>query len=255
ALTMATAFGLMGFTKLAPNHWDLFPWNNQWEPKVNLSDYLQKKYQKDATRLALRLISQDQEYHNLDVEVPDHTVQPIFNALVSIHNSDLEAAKTVTRIHKLHTFPVPSVDHFFVVYKRSAKWAIPLRMGENTTYSEQINRLLEHYGLVIDKHVEWDEEKNSFHVKATRSLNIAAIAKAFSSIEGVVLGDLLMPAGDGNDIEVKQLDNSLEINYLIKFGSCISGCKNQRIWTFRVDQQNEVTFVGESGDELPVWMK
>jgi len=222
---------------------------------MNLSEHLQKKYQKDATRLALRLISQDKEYHKLDVEVPDHAVQPIFNALISIHNSDLKAAKTVTRIHKLHTFPVPSVDHFFVVYKRSAKWAIPLRMGDNTTDSEEINQLLQHYGLVIDKHVEWDEEKNSFHVKATKSLNIAAIAKEFSAIEGVVLVDLLMPAGDGNDIEVKQLEDVLEVNYLIKFGSCISGCKNQRVWTFRVDRQNKVSFVGESGDELPVWMK
>ncbi|MEM8908214.1 MAG: hypothetical protein AAGD05_10250 [Bacteroidota bacterium] len=250
-----TVFGLMGFKTLAPQSWSISNWHAQWnDTKREISAHLQKKYEKDATRLALRMISQDAAYHDLDVEVPAQATTPIFNALISIHQSGLEAAKTVTRIHKLHTFPVPSVDHFFVVYNRSAEWAIPLRLGDNTTNSEEINQLLDHYGLVIDKHVEWDEEKNSFHVRATKSLNIAAIAKAFSAVEGVVLVDLLMPAGDGNDIEVKQLEQGLEVNYLVKFGSCISGCKNQHVWSFQVNPQGEVKFLGESGDALPEWM-
>lgn len=256
ALALGTVFGLMGFNTLSSDSWSFSKLNMLWQDvDLKLSAPLQKKYEKDATRLALRLISESEEYHKLDVEVPEQAITPIYNALVSIHNSNLDAAKMVTEIHKLHTFPVPSVDHFFVVYNRKAEWAIPLRLGDNSTDSDQINELLDHYGLVIDKHVEWDEEKNSFHVKATKSLNIAAIAKEFSAIEDIVLVDLLMPSGDGNDIEVKQLENGLEVKYLIKFGSCISGCKNQHVWTFKVSNQNEVTFIGESGDELPEWMK
>jgi len=256
ALLFATTFVLMGFNTLAHRGWQFSNLSvSISEIGKKLSDYKKQKYRKDATRLALRLISDNREYHNLEVEVPEQKVTSIYEALVTIHQSELEAAKTVTKIHKLHTFPIPSVDHFFVVYDRSSKWAIPLRLGDMTTDNEKINSLMKDYGLVIDKHVEWDENKNSFHVKATRSLNIAAVAKEFSKVEGVVLTDLLTPDGDGNDIEIQRLKNAWELKFLIKFGSCITGCKNQHAWTFQVTDQNEVTFINESGDELPDWMK
>jgi len=255
AFMLAFAFVLMGFNTLANRGWSLgnLTFNNSSDKK--LSENKKQKYRKDATRLALRLISDNGEYYDLEAKVPEQEVSSIYNALVSIHESDLAEAKVVTRMHKLHTFPVPSVDQFFVVYDRTAEWAIPLRLGDMSTDSEEINNLIAEYGLVIDKHVEWDEQKNSFHIKATRSLNIAAIAKEFSKVEGVVLTDLLMPDGDGNDIEVEQVGNNLEIRFLVKFGSCITGCKSQHIWTFQVSDQNEVSFINESGDELPDWMK
>ncbi|MEL6863804.1 MAG: hypothetical protein AAFP19_05260 [Bacteroidota bacterium] len=219
-----------------------------------ISAYKQNKYRKDATRLALRLQSEQMEYTELNAEAPEDMVDGIYDALIAVHLSDLEGARQVTRIHKLHTFPVPSVDRFFVVYNRTATWATPLRLGDNTTNSEELNGLLEQYGLVIDRHVEWDEEHNSFNVRAKRSLNIAPIAKAFSKIDDIVLVDLLLPDGDGNDIEVKKLENGWELSYMVKFDSCISGCKKKHIWTFQVLESGQVQFVGESGDELPGWM-
>ncbi len=219
-----------------------------------LTTYKQNKYKKDATRLALRLVSNDGDYHALNAEAPKEMVSSIYNALVAIHQSEHPMAKLVTRTHKLHTFPKPSVDRFFVVYKREAPWAKPLRLGDTSTDSEEINSLLDQYGLVIDKHVDWDEEHNSFNVKAKESLNIAPIANAFSSVEEIVLVDLLMPNGDGNDIEIVKLDNGWELKYMVKFDSCISGCKKKHIWTFKVIDGKQVIFVGESGDELPAWM-
>ena len=219
-----------------------------------VSKYKQKKYKKDATRLALRLVSEDNDYKAIQADAPEQMVNSIYNALIAVHKSEHAKAQQVTQTHKLHTFPVPSVDRFFVVYKRDAVWAKPLRLGDTTTDSEEINQLLSKYGLVIDKHVDWDEEHNSFNVRAQESLNIAPVASAFSQIDGIVLVDLLMPSGDGNDIEVKKIDNGWEINYMVKFESCITGCKKKHIWTFNVKNSNKVTFVGESGDDLPEWM-
>lgn len=219
-----------------------------------LSNYKQSKYKKDATRLALRLAAADAAYTDLEVKVPKQTVESIYEALVAVHTSGLKPANVVTEMHKLHTFPVPSVDNFFVVYKRNSSWAMPLRLGDNSTDSEEINHLLEQYGLEIDRHVEWDEEHNSFNVRAKESINIAPIAKAFSAIDGIVLVDLLKPEGDGNDIEAKKTSKGWELSYMIKFDSCISGCKKRHTWTFEVDNNNKVNFLGEAGDTLPEWM-
>ena len=219
-----------------------------------LSNYKQSKYKKDATRLALRLEAVDAAYSDLEVKAPEQIVESIYEALIAVHTSGLKSAHIVTEMHKLHTFPVPSVDNFFVVYKRNSSWAMPLRLGDNTTDSDEINQLLEQYGLEIDRHVDWDEEHNSFNVRAKESINIAPIAKAFSAIDGIVLVDLLKPDGDGNDIEAKKTSKGWELSYMIKFDSCISGCKKRHTWTFEVDNNNKVSFLGEAGDTLPEWM-
>ena len=220
----------------------------------NIPSYRKTKYRKDAIRLALRLKSTG-DYHQLQATVPEKEYQSIYNALIAIHQSDLPEAVEVTRNHKLHTFPAPSIDRFFVVYKKTAPWATALRLGDNTTSSDEINALLEDYGLVIDRNVEWDEEHASFHVRAKEAFNIATVAHQFSKIENVTQVDLLLPNGDGNDIEIETKDNGWNIHYKVKFDSCITGCKKQHIWSFHVDEENEVLFLSEAGDPLPDWMR
>jgi len=219
-----------------------------------LSEYKKNKYYKDATRLALRLKSTNKEYEELNAKVESDLVNSLYESLIAIHQSTLPEAKEVTQVHKLHTFPVPSVDRFFVVYKRNAPWATPFRLGDLSTDSEQINSWLEEYGLEIDRHMEWDDEHNSFNIHATKSLNIASVAKLFSTIEEIVKVDLLIPDGEGNDIEVAQSNDGWQFRYIIKFDNCITGCRKRHMWSFDVNQKKHVQFLEESGDALPDWM-
>ena len=222
----------------------------------SLTNVKKSKYRKDATRLALRLISKNKEYQNLEAKVPDQLVTSIYNALIAVHSSTIEKAIEVTQLHKLHTFPVPSVDNFLVVYRRDADWAKPLRLGDLSTTNPTINTLCEQYSLKISSNVEWDDEHNSISVRADESLNIAPIANDFKSVEGISEVDMLVPNGDGNDIEIFEKDNKWEIHYIIKFDNCFSGCKQRHSWVFEVDKANSgVNFVQEAGNELPEWMK
>lgn len=220
-----------------------------------LSKYVQKKYEKDAVRLALRLNSVNKNYHALDIQLPESTVGSIYEALVAIHQSNLPEASIVTRIHKLHTFPAPTVDRFFLIYERKSDWARPLKLGEKETDSKKINALMEKYGLVIDRNSEWDEEHNSLHIRAKSPLNVARLVEEFRKVNGVVKIDLLQPDGDGNDIEVKSTDTGWMINYVVKFDSCINDCKKRHFWSFEVNRQGDVIFLGEHGDDLPEWMQ
>ena len=249
--------GLMCFTNVniaTANGGDIST-ENPIESGKKLSNYKKTKYKKDATRLALRLLSENSDFSNMDAQVPTEMVNSIYNALVAVHQSEIQAAKTVTRIHKLHTFPSPSVDRFLVIYEREAQWAVPLRLGDDITDNEKINSLSEKYNLRIDSHVEWDDDHNSFNIRAKESMNISSVAEAFSTIENVTLVDTMEPNGDGNDIAIKEIGNGWEINYMIKFDNCISGCQKKRVWTFEVTNNGKVNFKGESGDELPAWMR
>jgi len=223
--------------------------------KTTLSNYQKSQYKKDAARLALRMLAnQKGNFENLEAEVPKDLQESIYESLIAVHQSGLPEAKVVTKKHKLHTFPTPTVDRMVVVYKRDAPWATPLRLGDDVTDSEEINALSKKFNLKIDHHVEWDEEHNSFNMRAKDALNIAKVAKDLSSVESIALVDMMEPNGDGNDIELKKIEGGWEINYVIKFDGCISGCKKRHSWTFEV-KNGTVKFTGEAGDELPKWMK
>ena len=221
----------------------------------SLSKYKEKKYKKDASRLALRLLNVEGNYKSVRPHLPEDLVQSIYNALVAIHISKSPQAEAVTSVHKLHTFPSPNVDRFLVMYRRDAPWALPLRLGGNETTNEQINSLCEEFGLVIETNVAWDEELNSFYIRAKKSLNIAPIADLFLNIQGIENVDLLQPSGDGNDIVLNQLADGWQLSYLVKFDSCITGCMKKHSWEFKVNTNGEVSFLGETGDDLPDWMR
>ena len=240
---------------LAFNHNENGGDKSQPSSEDEISNYQKTKYKKDATRLALRQLAKGQAFENLDTEVPQDLVESIYNSLIAVHQSNLDAAKTVTRVHKLHTFPTPTVDHLVVIYKRDAPWATPLRLGDDMTDNDKINQLSEKFNLKINRHSEWDEEHNSFNMHAEKALNIASLAKDISTVESVTLVDLMEPNGDGNDIEITPMKDGWKINYIIKFEGCISGCKKKHTWSFEVTNSGKVTFVSESGDELPIWMR
>jgi uncharacterized protein YuzB (UPF0349 family) len=220
----------------------------------DLSNHQKNQYKKDATRLALRQLVDGNNFEVLDPEVPKEMVESIYSSLIAIHTSGLPEANIVTAQHKLHTFPTPTVDRLVVIYKRDATWATPLRLGDDVTDNDKINELSSKFKLTIDRHVEWDEEHFSFNMHSEESMNIAPLAKDLSTVESVTLVDMMEPNGDGNDIEIKKLANGWEINYIIKFDGCISGCKKRHTWSFEVIN-GKVNFKGESGDELPKWMR
>jgi hypothetical protein len=125
--------------------------------------------------------------------------------------------------------------------------------------SDLINRLCKRYNLRIESHQTWDNERNLFIVKADEVFNMAAITKEFRKEEGVDLVTLPVPGTDGNDIEACRTTKGWRLDYIVKFGSCFSGCKKKHIWGFEISNigssSANVNFIGESGDKLPDWMR
>lgn len=225
----------------------------------DIPEFKKKMYQKDATRLALRYISKGTNYENLGADVPMEVMTEIYSSLLAVHKSPFAESIDVTKNHRLHTFPDPAVDKFQVNYVNTAKWATPLRLGDKTTDSQIINDLCEKYDLVIESHQAWDKKSNIFIVKAKTAINLAPIAKEFVREEGIDFIKLLIPNSDGNDIEAVRTLKGWRLNYMVKFDSCFTGCKKKHIWSFEVanikNGSANVNFIGESGDDLPDWMK
>lgn len=222
-----------------------------------LSKVTKAKYKRDATRLYLRdMLKKKRRLEKEDVVIDSKQLEPIFDALISVHQSSIPEAMNVTQQHKIHTFPRPQVNQLIVLYSRNAAWAKPLKMGEKRTMHEGLNKIMDAYELRIMKSTGWNDQQDALVIRSKEPVNMFALASRISALDGIHLVDLAVPSGDGNDISITKIGKGKwEVNYFIKFGSCIDECSKQHIWTFHVNDKGMVEFISEGGDPLPQWMK
>ncbi len=214
---------------------------------------LTRKFKRDAARLALRLEASKEDLRYQNIVIPKSNVENIYEILTNIYVKN-ETAQSISKCN-VHTFPNPSIDHLVIIFDREIEWAEPLLDGISETDSDEFNALLEDYDLIIDKHVQWDDENDAITLRSREPLNMSALANEFYNIEGVKSIDLGIPKIGGNDINIQRIDEGWEVQYILRFGSYISGKGKVHIWTYNAMDDGNVHFVNESGDPVPEWMR
>jgi len=215
---------------------------------------LERKYKRDAARLALRMEASEDELRYGNIMIPRENIESIFNILSSVYFSD-ETAKSIARCN-VHTFPNPSIDHCKIIFDRNVDWAEPLREGITETNSDEINDLLDEYDLIIETHERWTDDQDVIVIRSKEPINMAAISNEFYNVEGVVEVDLGIPEIGGNDINISRLDGGWQIVYTLTIGGAYSkeGSK-KHVWTYKALDNGVITFISEIGDPIPAWMK
>jgi len=214
---------------------------------------LTRKFKRDAARLALRLEASKEDLRYQNIVIPKSNVENIYEILTNIYRQN-ETAQSISKCN-VHTFPNPSIDHLVIIFDREIEWAEPLLEGISETDSDEFNALLEDYDLIIDKHVQWDDENDAITLRSREPLNMSALANEFYNIEGVKSIDLGIPKIGGNDINIQRINEGWEVQYILRFGSYISGKGKVHIWTYNAMDNGNVHFVNESGDPVPEWMR
>ena len=107
---MLLSFCLISFGIFAQNQKGLLSKN---EP-VELSRKLERKFKRDAARLALRMEADKEELRYQNIVIAPGNVESIYQALVNVYLKD-ETAQSIAKCN-VHTFPNPSIDHFNVIF-------------------------------------------------------------------------------------------------------------------------------------------
>ena len=214
---------------------------------------LTRKFKRNAARLALRIEASKEDLRYQNIVIPKSNVENIYEILTNIYRQN-ETAQSISKCN-VHTFPNPSIDHLVIIFDREIEWAEPLLDGISETDSDEFNALLEDYDLIIDKHVQWDDENDAITLRSREPLNMSALANEFYNIEGVKSIDLGIPKIGGNDINIQRINEGWEVQYVLRFGSYISGKGKVHIWTYNAMDNGNVHFVNESGDPVPEWMR
>jgi len=192
---------------------------------------LTRKFKRDAARLALRLEASKEDLRYQNIVIPKSNVENIYEILTNIYRQN-ETAQSISKCN-VHTFPNPSIDHLVIIFDREIEWAEPLLDGISETDSDEFNALLEDYDLIIDKHVQWDDENDAITLRSRVGI----------------------PKIGGNDINIQRINEGWEVQYILRFGSYISGKGKVHIWTYNAMDNGNVHFVNESGDPVPEWMR
>ena len=221
--------------------------------KVAIPKELTRKFRRDAARLALRLESKKEELRYQSIIIPKNNMESIYEVLYNIYTTN-ETAQSISKCN-VHTFPNPSIDHLVIVFDRDIEWAEPLQEGISETDSDEINDLLEDYDLIIEKHVQWNDDEDAITVRSKEPLNMSALANEFYNVDGVNSIDLGIPKIGGNDININRIENGWEVQFLLRFGSFITGKGKTHIWTYNAMDDGNVKFIRESGDPVPEYMR
>ena len=226
-----------------------------FHPRQNVtpSRTLMRKFRRDAARLALRLEANNEDLRYQNIVIPQNTIDDIYKLLINIYQSE-ETARAIAKCN-IHTYPNPSIDRLVLIFQRDISWAVPLSDGISETTSEAFNELLYEYDLVIDKHVQWNDNQDALTIRSQAPLNMAALANEFYNIEGIETIDLGISQMGGNDINIQRTSAGWEVEYILRFGSYINGKGKMHFWKYTVTDEGTVKFINEGGDDVPEWMR
>lgn len=216
--------------------------------------YLKKIYKRDAARMSLRLLNEELRVSRQTVQIPEELVQAIYNAMVAVRTSDYSSVDTMANRYYVRTFPIPNVEKIILVAEHDAPWLEPLKRRQDTTANIKINAIIQEHNLTISRLVHLDEERVALVLQSRQPINIPALTMHFFTAEGVGSIEEVLPYGDGNDINIKRTKTGWDIVYSLKFGDCSLQCQKYRNWTYSVEEDGSVSYVGSHGHTIPPWI-
>ena len=221
--------------------------------EVELPKHIDRKYRRDAARLALRLEGQIEDYRYMGVEIPPSNVEVIYNSLKSIYQKD-KTARSLSECN-IHTFPDPAIEQLVVVFDKNQTWAktVSQRTGEDS--NQAVHDVLQKYNLAIKKQYQWNAEQEAITIRSRKPLNMAAVANEFYNVDGIAEIDLGIPSVKGNDISVERTSEGWEFQFELLFGNYLTGDGQSHRWKYLVSDTQEVKFLMEEGDPVPDWMR
>lgn len=226
-----------------------------------LPDNLQTLYESDAIRLSLRL-QQNSAFAD-DIQIPLNSIERIELALAAVHQSESKQRDTITTRYNIHTLPYPVFDELTIEIDTAKAWTQAWKNGSRITGNNNIDDLMLAYGLQLDGYFSLSTNFVILTTTNHQALNLAALAKRFEDIEGVIGTDFEDTGGGGNNITAEESGTYMLLHYTVGYdaigapNNCNGACEFSRTWSFKVNFPSNNTdcptaeFIEATGDIAP----
>lgn len=196
-------------------------------------------YNDDAIQLAARLVA-DQSTG----EISEHLIYSIEDALIAVAQSPYVAANAVTHRYQIHASPSVNVKNARIILGKEAAWS--KNIAENP-----IQKILPNYEFTLDV-IETTDTYIVLNFASKKTLNMKFIANEISYLENVWMVELPTTSLSKDDIQLKEIEGGYIITYVYHTGSCEGACGETHYWSFEVEHNGNVKFLGEHGVDLAV---
>lgn len=208
-------------------------------------------YEWDAARLAFQEIQGRGHPARDHVELPPYLVNAWYRALGKVYGAvHIPERDSVFIYYQIHSYRVPEL--FMVIVRTNAACEWQSAAGETgRTGVEQVDRLMDEYGLRIRGAGLPCGEAGVVTFSSSRPLNTVALAERFERVPAVMWAEVDRMAGEGDRITGRSAGGVWELTFSVGSGDCPSGCGTRRYWRFKVEKSGRVSFVGSWGDPPP----
>ena len=206
-----------------------------WIFLISPSVAQESPFHEDAIQLAARLISNDYQ-----LEISDHLIYSIEDALNAISQSKYVAANTV--LHKYNIKAAKSINTYdlSVIVGKKATWLSDL----SQTPIHQLNTAFK---------LKKTEETDNYVVLNIHSdvpLNMKFVANELSVINDIWLVEMPSPSKIKSDIKIVQQGDQFHFTFSMETLNCEIDCDDLHYWEFEVHSSGQVNYLGERGADL-----
>ncbi|MGB9665643.1 MAG: hypothetical protein ACPL25_12110 [Ignavibacteria bacterium] len=186
----------------------------------SIPDSIKKLLNYDAAFLTFAELRNDTSWLNNVVEIPEDIQLIYYRELVAIHN--MNDQYPFNYVKKIHVFPFVSLELMVLMVDKGYSWVRNLLNGILETGEAKFDSLVKQYKLQLF----WISDRYVI-LYSPEPVNMYALSKKFSKIKGIYFSGPEFLAGDGNDLEAKRKDDSIEYTFSLGWGDCLSGCSHR----------------------------
>lgn len=206
----------------------------------HVTEYIDTTFITDAERLALRLTLADSLNPKInDPFIDVSLIQKILHAIQSIYDLRTISHDTIFDLYKIHSFPNPEMSAIALRIDTTITW---IRDWDSGIFPTGVTL----FDSLIQKH-EFKRMPGNFlgwvYLRTNKSLNLRPILHSFLQINGISFAEPSGWVGDGNDIDINMIADTLYLDFNYGYGDCAAGCINRIHWLFRVYGQCHAEFV------------
>lgn len=195
-----------------------------------------------------------------NVLFPTPQLDSLFNQLKAIQGLKSPESDTVFKLFKIQGYYTDSLLRTFSMHIIRNKCNEKLAYYSNAQPCSAIDSMLLLYNIntiksKLEPHPSKPgEQQYHFTFRACKPINTAAL---MNKIKQTVLADNVFPYFSFQNspfkINIKKQPAHTEYEFGYGWGNCSWGCNYWRYWVFRVDKNNNATFVNSFGDDGPVF--
>lgn len=189
-------------------------------------------------------------------EIPIEVIDFFYNGLVHIANSELKAAKQVTKTYEIEAWQPGDPRELLVFTNSTPAWTDAWEDGNTWTGNSVVDSLMNRYGLSLHRYHEFYASPGAaVQLRSNKAWNMHAVGGRFmAEIAEIDAAGFNIPValpGTPSDIKAEATSDYLEYTFTFPFGSNLAFTRSRHTWIFRVFPNGSVQLESEWGDPLP----